>query len=88
VLCLKRTFCLSQFNFLQARPRTDYLSDFRTGSSSEEGASESDEDSTTSFEEGSYDGREGDIIYQCRDDEAIAQGLPGAKMYDQNIRET
>lgn len=61
----------------------------RTGSSSEETeSSESDSESTTSFEEGSYDGQQGDITYQCRDDEAIAQGLPGAKMYDQNIRET
>ncbi|XP_070194306.1 serine-rich adhesin for platelets-like isoform X4 [Littorina saxatilis] len=59
-----------------------------TGSSSEEADTESDDDSTTSFEEGSYDGREGDIIYQCRDDEAIAEGAPGATMYDQNIRET
>ncbi|KAK7483501.1 hypothetical protein BaRGS_00025300, partial [Batillaria attramentaria] len=59
-----------------------------TGSSSESEASESDTESTTSFEEGSYDSREGDISYSCRDDEAIAQGLPGAKMYDQNIRET
>ena len=74
--------------FISTSKDKEYLCDFRTGSSSEEGASESDEDSTTSFEEGSYDGREGDIIYQCRDDEAIAQGLPGAKMYDQNIRET
>ncbi|XP_021373443.1 uncharacterized protein LOC110463285 isoform X2 [Mizuhopecten yessoensis] len=54
--------------------------------SSEEG--ESDSESTTSYEEGSYDGREGSIVYQCKDDEAIAQGMPGAKMFDQNIRET
>lgn len=61
----------------------------RTGSSSEEGSeSESEAESTTSFEEGSYDGREGDITYQCHDDEVIAQRLPGARMYDQNIRET
>ncbi|XP_076440255.1 uncharacterized protein LOC143279864 isoform X4 [Babylonia areolata] len=59
-----------------------------TGTSSEEEGTESDDESTTSYDEGSYDGREGDITYQCRDDEAIAQGLPGAKMYDQNIRET
>ncbi|KAL8598573.1 hypothetical protein ACOMHN_051361 [Nucella lapillus] len=59
-----------------------------TGSSSEEGGTESDEDSTTSYEEGSYDSREGGITYRCEDDEAIAQGLPGAQMYDQNIRET
>ncbi|XP_069127337.1 KN motif and ankyrin repeat domain-containing protein 1-like isoform X2 [Argopecten irradians] len=54
--------------------------------SSEDG--ESDSESTTSYEEGSYDGREGSIVYQCKDDEAIAQGIPGAKMFDQNIRET
>ncbi|XP_025109969.1 uncharacterized protein LOC112573633 isoform X4 [Pomacea canaliculata] len=60
-----------------------------TGSSSEENSeSESEAESTTSFEEGSYDGREGDITYQCHDDEVIAQRLPGARMYDQNIRET
>ena len=61
---------------------------YRTGSSSEEEEEGDSEDSTTSFEEGSYDGREGEIIYACQDDEAIAQGLPGAKMYDQNIGET
>jgi len=27
-------------------------------------------------------------VYQCKDDQAIAQGQPGASMYDQNIRET
>ncbi|XP_060078192.1 uncharacterized protein LOC132557690 isoform X2 [Ylistrum balloti] len=54
--------------------------------SSEDG--ESDSESTTSYEEGSYDGREGSIVYQCKDDEAIARGMPGAKMFDQNIRET
>ncbi|XP_064625261.1 uncharacterized protein LOC135486420 isoform X3 [Lineus longissimus] len=50
--------------------------------------SESDSDTDTSYEEGSYDGRQGCIVYLCKDDEAIAQGIPGAKMFDQNIRET
>ncbi|RUS81516.1 hypothetical protein EGW08_010723 [Elysia chlorotica] len=60
-----------------------------TGSSSEEAANSSDsDDSTTSFEEGSYDSQQGQVIYRCKDDEAIAQGIPGAQMFDQNIRET
>ncbi|KAJ8305426.1 hypothetical protein KUTeg_015971 [Tegillarca granosa] len=54
----------------------------------EEGSDSSSDDDDDSYEEGSYDGREGSIVYQCKDDEAIAQGLPGAKMFDQNIRET
>ncbi|KAK3090028.1 hypothetical protein FSP39_008640 [Pinctada imbricata] len=58
-----------------------------TGEESSEDAA-SDDDSTTSYDEGSYDGREGSITYQCKDDEAIKQGAPGAKMFDQNIRET
>ncbi|XP_052777525.1 KN motif and ankyrin repeat domain-containing protein 1-like isoform X4 [Mya arenaria] len=45
-------------------------------------------DSDSSYEEGCYDSREGRIIYKCKDDEAIANGIPGAKMFDQNIRET
>ena len=45
-------------------------------------------DSDSSYDEGSYDSREGSIVYKCKDDEAIANGLPGAKMFDQNIRET
>ncbi|KAL3867819.1 hypothetical protein ACJMK2_040666 [Sinanodonta woodiana] len=49
---------------------------------------ETDSDSDESYDEGSYDSRAGSIIYKCKDDEAIAQGLPGAKMFDQNIRET
>ncbi|XP_033738388.1 LOW QUALITY PROTEIN: KN motif and ankyrin repeat domain-containing protein 1-like [Pecten maximus] len=63
-----------------------YTSSSAGDDSSEDG--ESDSESTTSYEEGSYDGREGSIVYQCKDDEAIAQGIPGAKMFDQNIRET
>uniref|UniRef100_A0A0B7ABY2 Uncharacterized protein n=1 Tax=Arion vulgaris TaxID=1028688 RepID=A0A0B7ABY2_9EUPU len=59
-----------------------------TGSSSQEEDNTSDSDSTTSYEEGSYDGQQGQVIYHCKDDEAIAQGLPGAQMFDQNIRET
>ncbi|GFN95103.1 KN motif and ankyrin repeat domain-containing protein 1 [Plakobranchus ocellatus] len=60
-----------------------------TGSSSEEAVNSSDsDDSTTSFEEGSYDSQQGQVIYRCKDDEAIAQGIPGAQMFDQNIRET
>ncbi|KAK3753232.1 hypothetical protein RRG08_024504 [Elysia crispata] len=60
-----------------------------TGSSSEEAVNSSDsDDSTTSFEEGSYDSQQGQVIYRCKDDEAIAQGIPGAHMFDQNIRET
>ena len=51
-----------------------------------QGTTESDSDS--SYEEGCYDSREGSIVYKCKDDEAIAKGLPGAKMFDQNIRET
>ncbi|VDH89965.1 Hypothetical predicted protein [Mytilus galloprovincialis] len=43
---------------------------------------------SASYDEGSYDGREGSIVYQCKDDEAIAKGRPGAQMFDQNIRET
>lgn len=50
--------------------------------------SEEGEMSDTSYDEGSYDGRQGKIVYTCTDDEAIAQGAPGAHMYDQNIRET
>lgn len=57
-----------------------------TNSDSEDDASDSG--STASYDEGSYDGREGSIVYQCKDDEAIAKGIPGAKMFDQNIRET
>ena len=45
-------------------------------------------DSDSSFDEGCYDSREGSIVYKCKDDEAIANGIPGAKMFDQNIRET
>jgi len=45
-------------------------------------------DSDSSFDEGCYDSREGRIVYSCKDDEAIANGMPGAKMFDQNIRET
>ncbi|GFR98214.1 KN motif and ankyrin repeat domain-containing protein 1 [Elysia marginata] len=60
-----------------------------TGSSSEEAVNSSDsDDSTTSFEEGSYDSQQGQVVYRCKDDEAIAQGMPGAQMFDQNIRET
>ena len=51
-----------------------------------QGTTESDSES--SYEEGCYDSREGSIVYKCKDDEAIANGLPGAKMFDQNIRET
>lgn len=51
---------------------------------SEEGSSSS----SASYDEGSYDGRAGQIVYTCQDDEAIAQGSPGAVMFDQNIRET
>ena len=58
-----------------------------SSSSGEESDAESDR-SSGSFDEGSYDGRLGEIVYQCKDDEAIAQGAPGAQMYDQNIRET
>ena len=65
-----------------------------TGSSSEDegedGVEETDSgtDSETSFEEGSYDSQQGAVVYSCQDDEAIAQGVPGAQMFDQNIRET
>jgi hypothetical protein len=55
-------------------------------SSSSEDADESD--GSSSYDEGSYDGRAGQIVYSCEDDEAIAQGSPGATMYDHNIRET
>ncbi|CAL1529953.1 unnamed protein product [Lymnaea stagnalis] len=58
-----------------------------TGSSSEDDDNSSDSDSTTSFDEGSYDSQQGQVVYRCKDDEAIAQGLPGAQMFDQNIRE-
>lgn len=44
--------------------------------------------SSVSYDEGSYDGREGKIVYQCKDDESIQEGAPGARMFDQNIRET
>ena len=57
----------------------------------EEGENDSDSEgsqSSISYDEGSYDGRRGEIVYQCKDDEAIAEGAPGAKMFDQNIRET
>ena len=37
---------------------------------------------------GSYDGRVGQIVNTCQDNEAIEKGQPGAVMYDQNIRET
>ena len=37
---------------------------------------------------GSYDGRQGKIVYTCKDNEAIEKGAPGAAMYDHNIRET
>lgn len=45
-------------------------------------------DSDSSYDEGCYDSREGSIVYKCKDDEAIANGIPGAQMFDQNIRET
>lgn len=57
-------------------------------STDEESGNEEAEGSDSSYEEGSYDGRHGNIVYQCKDDEAIAKGIPGAKMFDQNIRET
>ena len=41
-----------------------------------------------SYDEASYDSRLGKIEYSCTDDEVIAGGVPGAAMYDQNIRET
>ncbi|XP_048759693.2 uncharacterized protein LOC125669279 isoform X5 [Ostrea edulis] len=62
-----------------------YTSSSNGEESSDENAS--DTESTTSYEEGSYDGREGSIVYQCKDDVTIASGAPGAMMFDQNIRE-
>ena len=53
----------------------------------EEDSADTD-DSEASYEEGSYDSQEGAVVYSCRDDEAIARGVPGAHMFDQNIRET
>ena len=65
---------------------------YATSSSEDESGAESDgsegSHSSTSYDEGSYDGRQGSITYTCKDDEAIAQGAPGARMFDQNIRET
>ncbi|XP_050401623.1 uncharacterized protein LOC126818329 isoform X2 [Patella vulgata] len=58
-----------------------------TGLSSEDSDRESDSDSA-SYDEGSYDGRQGKIVYSCQDDVVIASGVPGAQMFDQNIRET
>ena len=43
--------------------------------------------SSVSYDEASYDGRAGKIEYSCQDDEVIAAGVPGATMYDQDIRE-
>lgn len=65
------------------------LTSYTSSSNGEESSEEnpSDTESTTSYEEGSYDGREGSIVYQCKDDVAIALGAPGAMMFDQNIRE-
>lgn len=66
-------------------------------SASSDGESESESDSgegrassqeSLSYDEGSYDGRLGQITYKCKDDEAIEAGQPGAHMFDQNIRET
>ncbi len=69
-----------------------WYSSYVGSSSGEESDRESDHSHESSgsgsFDEGSYDGRLGKIVYTCKDDEAIAQGAPGAKMYDQNIRET
>ena len=53
---------------------------------------EEEELSDTSYDEGSYDGRQGKIVYTCKDDEAIGT-VPGCEMYestptDQNIRPT
>lgn len=75
--------------------------EYEENSSDEDGEEEEDEpqteenasrgttsDSDSSYDEGCYDGREGSIVYKCKDDEAIANGFPGAKMFDQNIRET
>ena len=62
-----------------------------SSSESEDGQgsdSESHSSDSVSFDEGSYDGRAGQIVYQCKDDEAIARGRPGAAMFDQSIRET
>ena len=54
----------------------------------EDRESDSGDESEVSYEEGSYDGRGGRVTYRCHDDEAIAAGLPGAQIYDQNIRQT
>ena len=53
-----------------------------------EGSGSEGSQSSVSFDEGSYDGRLGQIVYTCKDDESIQSGDPGASMYDQNIRET
>ncbi|KAK2152065.1 hypothetical protein LSH36_340g00013 [Paralvinella palmiformis] len=59
------------------------------GEQAEDGGSESEgSQSSISFDEGSYDGRAGKIVYSCKDDEAIAQGVPGARMYEENITES
>ncbi|XP_060564500.1 KN motif and ankyrin repeat domain-containing protein 1-like isoform X5 [Ruditapes philippinarum] len=54
----------------------------------ESGSRGTTSDSDSSYDEGCYDSREGSIVYKCKDDEAIANGVPGAQMFDQNIRET
>ena len=59
-----------------------------SSSEDEEDAAPGHQSDDDSFDEGSYDGRLGQIVYTCKDDEKIAQGVSGAKMYDQNIRET
>lgn len=59
-----------------------------TSSSTDSDDDDGSDSGSASYDEGSYDGREGSIVYQCKDDEAIAKGRPGAQMFDQNIRET
>ena len=58
----------------------EQLQEGEEGEEGEEGGSDSDgSQSSISYDEGSYDGRAGKIVYSCKDDEAIADGTPGGQ---------
>jgi hypothetical protein len=46
-------------------------------------SSDESQRSSASFEEGTYDGRHGSIVYTCKDDTSTS-----AQMFDQHFRET
>ncbi len=82
---ITRHLPLSLLSYVSASSDGDSESDSDSGESGEGRASSQE---SLSYDEGSYDGRLGQITYKCKDDEAIEAGQPGAVMFDQNIRET